>query len=327
MIVADDFGYLDARVRARRAELLPEGFFTEALRVNFADFLRLLAETPYGAHLAGEGLADVDRAVAAYFDARVADLPALASGDAARALRLLFLRADLVNLKAILRAKQAGRPLEEVRARLAGGTLPRPLLEALLEAPDLASMAQLMVLPGHPLAAAMRAAARVGDPLRAEVVLDRAFFAAVLKEAREIGGLLADYFQLEVDLTNLGTALKLAAMGMKEGLEDYYVPGGRYVTPALFHRIAQGEPGALAELADTPLAPVAQAQDLKTFERAARCLLLALAAKGRYDVLGPGLALDFVRRKEWEAARIRLAARRAYYNLPPEAIEEEVVCS
>jgi len=325
--VADDFGYLAARVRARRAEMLPEGFFSEALRVDFRDFLRLLAETPYGAHLAGETLTDVDRAVAAYFDARVADLPALASGDAARALRLLFLRADLLNLKAILRAKAANRPAEEVRGRLSGGTLPRPLLEALLEAPDLASMAQLLVLPGHPLAAAVRAAARIGDPLRAEVVLDRAFFAAVLKEARELGGLLADYFQLELDLTNVGTALKLAALGVKENVEDYYVPGGRYVTPALFIRIAQGEPGALAELADTPLAPVAEAGDLKNFERAARCLLLDAARKGRYDVLGPGLALDFVRRKEWEAARLRLLARRAYYNLPVEAVEEEVVCS
>jgi V/A-type H+/Na+-transporting ATPase subunit C len=35
--------------------------------------------------------------------------------------------------------------------------------------------------------------------------------------------------------------------------------------------------------------------------------------------------LDFIRRKEWEAARIRLLARRAYFDLPADAVAKEIL--
>jgi len=325
--VADDFGYLGARVRSRRGELLPESFFTEALSVGFADYLRMLAETPYGAYLAGESLADVDRAVSELFRRRVADLEALASGEAREALRLLFLRADLANVKAILRAKAAGRPAEEVRARLSGGTLPEPVLAALLEAEDAAGMAQALVLPGHPLARALRrAAAEAQDAFEAELLLDRYFLAELVREAARFGGPYAEYFKDELELTNLATAFKLAALGGAEEPERYFVPGGRYLNLALFSRVAGGEVEAVDELQSTPLAPLAGVRDLAELERRARCFLLARAARAATDVLGPGLALDYVRRREWEGARVRLLARRAYYRLPAQAVEGEVTC-
>jgi len=327
--VADDFGYLGARVRSRRGELLPESFFSEALEVGFEDFIRMLSETPYGAHLAGETLTDVDRAVSGTYRDRVQDLERLASGEAKEALRLLFLRADLANLKAILRGKAAGRPVEEIKARLTGGSLPEPMINALLEAPDAASMAQVLVLPGHPLAKALRrAAAEARDPFEVELLLDRHFLAELAKEASRYGGPYAEYFKDELELTNLSTAFKLAALGISDDeVERYFVPGGRYVNLALFKRIASGETEAIDELQNTPLAAFAGVRDLTELERRARCYLLARAARGATDVLGPGLALDYVRRREWEGARIRLLARRAYYRLPAEAVKREVTCA
>jgi V/A-type H+-transporting ATPase subunit C len=324
--VADDFGYLEARARARTAELLPQGFFNEAMSVDFADFLRMLADTPYGSHLSGEGLVDVDRAVTAHFRERVADLPNLVYGRVREAVRLLFIRADLVNVKAILRAKVAGHPADEVRQRLVGGTLSETLLEALLEAPDLASMAQILVLPGHPLAKALREAAKHADPLEAELTLDRVAYEDIARQARRIGGALLNYFRTEIDLLNLGTAFKLRALGRTQDAESFFVPGGFYVSPTLFLRVVNGEQSALQELAQTPLAPVQDAGNLKDFERIARCLLLERARAGRFEALGAGTTLYYVRAKEWEAAKIRLLARRAYYGLPVEVIEKEVVC-
>ncbi len=325
--MADDFGYLGARVRSRRGELLPESFFAEAMEVGFDDFLRMLSETPYGAHLTGEALADVDHAVSATYADRVQDLERLASGEAKEALRLLFLRADLANLKAILRGKAAQRPSEEIRARLAGGSLPEPLLNALLEAPDAATMAQVLVLPGHPLAKALRkAAAEARDPFEVELLLDRYFLSELAKEAARFGGPFAEYFKDELELTNLSTAFKLAALGVEDDAERYFVPGGRYLNLALFKRIASGETEAIDELQSTPLAEFAGVRDLTELERRARCYLLRRAARGATDVLGPGLALDYVRRREWEGARLRLLARRAYYRLPAEAVKREVSC-
>jgi V/A-type H+-transporting ATPase subunit C len=50
----------------------------------------------------------------------------------------------------------------------------------------------------------------------------------------------------------------------------------------------------------------------------------ARAASGATDSLGGGLVLDFVQRKRWEVSRIRLLARRAYFNLPAEAVAKEI---
>jgi len=325
--VPDDYGYLGARVRSRRAELLPESFFAEALEVGFPDFLRMLAETPYGAHLTGEGLSDVDRAVARTWAERVLDLERLASGEAREALRLLFLKADLANLKAILRARAAGKRPEEIRGELVGGTLPEPLLAALVEAGDPASMAQVLVLPGHPLARALkRAAAEARDPFEVELLLDRYVLADLAKEAARYGDALAGYFKDELDLANLATAFKLAALGGADDPDRYFVPGGRYVSLALFRRVAKGELEAVEELQGTPLADFAGVRSLTELERRARCYLLERARKAATDVLGPGIVLDYVRRREWEGARIRLLARRAYYRLPAEAVQKEVSC-
>ncbi|WP_172957382.1 V-type ATPase subunit, partial [Thermus scotoductus] len=78
--MADDFGYLNARVRARRSTLLKESFFQEALDLSYPDFLRLLSEGAYGQDLAGQGLPEVDRAIALTQARLVGDLPRLVGG-------------------------------------------------------------------------------------------------------------------------------------------------------------------------------------------------------------------------------------------------------
>lgn len=72
----DDFGYLNARIRVRRSQLIPEGFFFEALNLNFPELLRVLGESIYGPDLTGNSLPDIDRAVIVHFNRTVSDLPA-----------------------------------------------------------------------------------------------------------------------------------------------------------------------------------------------------------------------------------------------------------
>ncbi len=61
-------------------------------------------------------------------------------------------------------------------------------------------------------------------------------------------------------------------------------------------------------------------------ERSLRCILLAKAKEEAKDVLGAGLAIDYIQHKGWEGGRIRLLARRAYYNLPAVSIEQDIFC-
>ncbi|MBS3934052.1 MAG: V-type ATPase subunit [Truepera sp.] len=42
------------------------------------------------------------------------------------------------------------------------------------------------------------------------------------------------------------------------------------------------------------------------------------------EVLGIGVALDYLRRKESEVARLRLLARGKYYHVPREQLQKEL---
>jgi V/A-type H+-transporting ATPase subunit C len=174
--LSDDFGYLNSRIRNRRRELLHEGFFREALTLSFPEMVKVLGETPYGADLTGDGLPDVDRAVGVHLSRTVTDLPRLVSGEAREAVSLLLIRVDLANVKTILRGKREKRSAEEIMGSLGVGTLPRGFYNAMVEAPDVASLAQILSIPKHPLARALHEASQADDPLDMEITLDRVFW-------------------------------------------------------------------------------------------------------------------------------------------------------
>jgi V/A-type H+-transporting ATPase subunit C len=326
--LTDDFTYLNARIWVRRSRLLPERFFREVLRLGFPDLVKVMKESIYGPDLTGDTLADVDRAVMVHLNRTVGDLPRLVSGVARESVSLLLMRSDLANVKTILRGKQAGWAPEEIMSHLGAGTIPRALYGHLVEVADAASLAQLFSLPEHPLARALRKAVSAsGEPLEMEITLDRVFYTALLHRAQEIGQpYLADFMSFEIDALNLATGLKLSTLGFEGQSNRYFLPGGRRVGLPLFELLAQGEVDALKELGDTKFGRVAEAKDLATLERGLRCILLAKAHEGVKDLLGAGMANDYILRKEWEAGRIRLLARRAFFGLPPAAVEPEVFC-
>jgi V/A-type H+-transporting ATPase subunit C len=326
--LTDDFGYLNARLRVRQSQMLPEGFFREALTLGFPELLKVLGESIYGPDLTGAELADVDRAVMVHLHRTVGDLPRLVAGPAREAVSLLLLRVDLANIKIILRGREAGWSSEEILGRLAAGTIPRGLYSVLAEAPDPASLAQLLALPGNPLARALRrAVAAAREPLALEIMIDREFYKAVQRRAQDLDQpYLAAFVRFEIDAVNLATGFKLSLMGITEELDRFFLPGGIHIRRPLFEELARGAAERLQELEYTDFQRVAAARDLTTLERGLRCVLLAKARAGVKDVLGAGMAINYILHKEWEASRIRLLARRSFFGLPPASFEAEVFC-
>jgi V/A-type H+/Na+-transporting ATPase subunit C len=327
--VTDDFAYLNARIRVRRGQVLPEGFFSEALILSYSELVKVLGESIYGPDLAGADLHDVDRAVRVHLDRMVGDLPRLVAGEAREAVSLLLMRSDLANVKMILRGQRAGLPAEEIRGRLGAGTIPRAFYDLLVEAPDAAAMAQILTMTRHPLARALRAAAAATSrqALELEIRLDREFYQAMRRQAQELGQpYLASFMSFEIDALNLATGMKLATAGFSGRAEQFFLSGGRFVSPHSFDLLAQGEMAVLEELQKTDFARVSEMRDLASLERGLRCILLDKAHEGAQDVLGAGMATDYINRKEWEAGRVRLVARRAFYELPASAVEPELFC-
>ncbi|TVR93132.1 MAG: V-type ATP synthase subunit C [Trueperaceae bacterium] len=340
-----NYGYLNARVRALRTRLLPPGFVDQVLAGGgFEAFTSALAQTAYAPDLesaqaygaAGEraSLSGVDRAIAANVARTARALLGYAEGDAETLLGLLLRRYDVANLKAVARAFHAGKAgaeREDAVEAVLGATLPIGELDAatvrtMAGASDLAGAAQALVVAGHPLAPAFRAAVAAyvkgGDFFALELALDQAHHASVFEEARSAGAdeAFLAYLALEVDATNLQTAVKLR--GRDLDVDACFVPGGDAVTRKQFAEIAAAAPGAALPslrrpFADAPDDPAALEPWLRAaVERTARTLTA--------DPLGIGLVTHYLRAKEREAASLRLLARGTFYGVPAETLRREL---
>ncbi len=336
-----DYGYINARVRGMRSKLLGQNFYQAALdATDFRAFTATLAQTPYmreleEAQARGEGLAAVDQAVARNFYNTARRLLTFSDGQPHELIEVLLLPFDLANLKAIARGKHAGKGLEEIQGSLfPAGSLKPTLLEEAAVAADMASAAQVLALSRTELAGAFLKAARKyqndGDLFALELALDKAYYAAGLARLEAAGApsALLRHFQRQIDATNLLTALKLRGREVDSHTGDLFVPGGREVKRALFDAVLlDTEGGALQALAGGPFAGVAGAAaqgNLAAAEGEVRKLLDAGAKRLAADPLDIGVVVDFLRRKEEEAAQLRLLARGKFYGVPREALEREL---
>ncbi len=333
--MSSDYGYINARVRGLKSKLLGPEFYRDALDgSDFRAFTSALAQSPYmheleEAQARFEGLGAVDRAVARNVFRTARSMLGFSDGTPRALLGLMLMRFDLANIKAIARGKHAGKGADEIQGSLfpAGELKPATLEEAAV-ATDMGSAAQLLAFGGGELTTAFHRAARRyhgdHDLYALELALDKAYYRAVGDRARALGAPVAllRYLEREVDAANLRTALKLRGQGADAEL---FLAGGHEVRRTFFDALmSDGDASALQALNGTAFAAVASVEGLSAAEAVIRGVLDRSARRLAADPLGPGVALDYLRRKEAEAARLRLLARGKYYGVPREALEREL---
>lgn len=335
--MSSDYGYINARVRGMKAKLLGPSFYQAALDgTDFRAFTSALAQTPYmrdleEAQARQEGLPAVDRAVARNVYRTAHSMLSFADGTPRALIGLLLMRFDLANVKSIARGKHAGKGLDEIQGSLfPAGELKPSLLEEAAVASDMPAAAQVLALSRTEVAAAFLKAARRyqsdHDLYSLELALDQAYYRALLERADRAGAPaeLKRHLQREIDATNLRTALKVR--GRAQGAApELFVPGGRELSRATFDALLLDADGAMQALAGGSFAAVAAAAaDLGAAEAEIRKVLDASARRSAADPLDIGVVLDYLRRKEAEAASLRLLARGKFYGVPRAALEKEL---
>ncbi|HEX7003265.1 MAG TPA: V-type ATPase subunit [Trueperaceae bacterium] len=335
--MSSDFGYINARIRGMKAKLLEPEFYTQALAdTDFRAFTGTVAQTSYVADLEEaqartSGLEALDWAVAQNFRRTARSILDFSDGRPGELLTLFLLSYDLMNLKTLARAKHAGRDAESaLDVALPAGEMRPALIETLAAAPDLPSMAQALAVTGHPLSrafsAAVRRYAQEGELYTLELTLDRFCYKSLLDALDEYDAPreLRRHVKREIDATNLRTALKLR--GRTVAREELYVPGGAEIDRGTFDAIiADTSKSALSALAGSAFAEVAETDSLSEADAVIRGILDESAHRvALSDPLGPGVALDFLRKKEAEAAKLRLLARGKFYDVPREQLEREL---
>jgi len=318
-----------------KSKLLGPAFFQTALDgSDFRAFVTSLSQSPYMRELEEaqarlSGLGVIDGAVARNFYGTARSLLSFSSGKPNELIGTLLMRYDLANVKTIARGKHAGKELDEIRGSLfPAGEFKPVLLEEAAAAADMAAAAQVLAFAHSPLGSPFLKAARRyqsdHDLYALELALDKAYHEAVLERA-DAAGAPADftrYLQREVDATNLLTALKLRGKGVDHEL---FVPGGKEVSRAQFDAIMLDTEGtALQGLGGGSFAGVAGTTDLSAAEGVIRGVLDGSAKRMAADPLDIGVVVDFLRRKEAEAAKIRLLARGKFYGVPRATLEKEL---
>ena len=332
-----DYGYINARVRAMKSQLVTSRL-DEALNASsYAEFLRVLSETSLAEDMGeatapGAGLLELDRSVSRNFFNTAQKLSRLANGPAGEDIALLLARYDVQNVKAVARGKLTNRPPEEIEASLyPAGNLRPAELTRLAREPDLTSVISALALSVNPLSnvfrRALAALAANGDLLAFEVTLDRGYYSRVL--ARAHSRVLRTFTRRELDAANILTAAKLQARGDKGvNPDEFFVTGGVEFTRARFAEALSGNGGleglsAFRDLGD--LNDGSSAPSLRAVETGVRNATNHLAQNlFLSDSHGIGVVIGFLREKERETALIRLIGRGKVYGVPAETLHREV---
>jgi V/A-type H+-transporting ATPase subunit C len=319
------YGYINGRVRMMRVGLVDARTLDDVQNtLNYQEFLRQISETPLREDLGdataqGAGLGQLDEALSRNYLKAISHLRSIATGQPAREIEALLLRYDLQNVKTLVRGVQTGRAADDIVAGLIpAGTLPWSVLQAAAQSADVGSLAQTLTVAGGKIGQILRAAVGAGASslLDLEVALDQGYYRAVLSGVR--GTNVRRYFTREIDVRNLLIARQLRGTAPNV---RYFIPGGRDVSEADFLRIAGGDNSVSAP----DLGAILEAGDLGSAEAIARRLLDEASRNvAMADALGPGVALDYLRRKEQEIARMRLIGRAKYYGLSKEELQKEL---
>lgn len=338
--MSSDYGYINARIRGLRSRLIKPEAYNDMLNANnFDAFISRLSQTSYisdieEAQSRFSGIKIVDNAVSKNFYKITRSILNFADGQPRQLIANLLLKYDLDNIKVIARAKHAKRSSEDTIAKLLpAGELKPVLLEAVATTSDMLGAAQTLSMSKSPLRKAFRKAATQyasdSNLLSLEVALDRAYYELVADSAKSSATPknYTKFIRREIDANNLRTALSLRYGSKPEGTElsNLFISGGKEVNRELFVNIANSESqSAFQALANGSFTELAETTTLTEAEIAIRTVLEKNARALASDSVNIGLAVNYLRQKETESAKLRLLARGKFYGVDQKALEMEL---
>ncbi len=240
-----DYGYANARVRAKTARLLDAAAYGSMIEAKDEDeILNLLEQTDYApeieeAILEGKRPTIIDRAFNRNLARNFRHIREFVSGPPQDLLGAVLARWDLYNLKSTLRGKRGLVPVSEIsRVFVPAGDLDLVTLEEIASQPDIRSAIDLIVtfsttwrIPyGRALSRKMGEYLREHDLSILERSLDSFHYQWVhgLIRGNDVNSqMVRKMIQIEVDITNIITALRTRGLEMPQNQAvEFYLAGG-----------------------------------------------------------------------------------------------------
>lgn len=348
-----DFAYGNARLRARKGDLLRAADYERLVGKDVEALLGALDATPYAPDVEAaltrhHGVRRLHEAIRLHLARSLEEMRTFYSGSARELVDLLLSRFDAQNIVALLRALAgSSRPAEEALSAVVPiGWLSEPLAREILRQHEPAGAVALLArwTPDAGQARALRAAFAEYERSDDLAAFERAIVAdhvARLAEALERAGpdskTLLRFIRREIDEQNLLVALRLRSAVESGELEEFalaheLLPGGRVASGAL--EAAVRGPATVSDLAAiggeawrAPLTRWATHGDLVVLERELEerweADAIALFAEG--DQLSIDVPLAFLTAKQAEARSLRLFAEAAVRRSDPELVSRALL--
>ncbi len=348
-----DYAYANARVRAMSARLLDAQAFDNLLTApDFNHFLSVLDETEYGPYVEEaviEGLRPtlIDRAFNRNLVSNFRKIRNFFEGRPNLLTRAVLARWDLYNLKTILRGKQAFIANTEIsRNMIPMGDFDEVLLEEIISQPDLRAAIDSIYMftrdkwipYGRVLLDNLPLYLHEHDLAILELPMDRLHYEKVseVTEGNDSSSIKAKkVVELEIDLINHVTLLRISGMSLrKDQVQGYYLPGGT-MSWELFVRLAEShdEETLIAALpsSDPYKKALLRAMEIfdekgySAFQDEMERYMIREAIRLDDNPLDIGVIINYMWRKYLEVTNLRIIMRGKSIGLIESQIRKEMV--
>ncbi len=350
----DDYGYINARIRAMKSRLLDRPFFEKLMgEENLRSIIALLQETEYGRDveeartLVASEIAAIEEGIRRHLTQTYSGIFGMVGGAPKRLLGILLGRWDVYNIKTVLRGKFSGVSQEEVlRSLVPVCKLKEPLLKELMKQPDIKAVIDLLVTWNSeyypPLQAKLSDLSATQSLTNMEVALDKFYFERSLlalkrEEDDENSQIVRGFLRIEIDILNILMAMKIAENRIPPAERgDLFIREGLEIKGEDFLSAASGKDmnEVLGRFADTSYGELLNPSSQRLSRRGGlpaverlmeQTMIQRGAAMFAKNPLSIASVVGYLWLKFSEAVNLRMICRGRAGNLPLSAIQEELI--
>ncbi|MFH1858591.1 MAG: V-type ATPase subunit [Candidatus Omnitrophota bacterium] len=341
-----DYNYLNARIKALKKNLFPKGKMDELLSLHdFEAIKRFFLESPYKTSVSeslaqNPGEVGLEQGLSRHIHKTFQDILEWAGEEVQSLLEIFLRRYDLHNIKTLLRGKNGKVPAEAIfESLIPVGRFGPEELKELSRQPLLRDTLALLSDWYKPLKQVLRRGLvslrqEPADLQPLEAELDRYYYKGMLdslsEEETEDALLVKKYIQMELDMTNVLTVMRLGDVP-RTTLSKYILEGGSLGKAFLFSISGKLRPAEWVQKFDvTYLAHAVRAwkfeEGLTDLERRFELSLLKDAQRmERADPLSVGVAISYCSLLSHELKRLRMILHGKRFVVDEARLREELL--
>jgi len=343
-IESGNYPYVTARVKAKRALLLPEGTYGRLLQMTIPEIARILGEGDYKTEMLAlgtrySGVDLIEMAMSRNLAKTYTKIYEFSEGNLRTMIARYLDRYDLQNIKTIVRGKAYGAKRSEVEEDLvSAGSFSEEFLHELVEAENLEAVFDSLegTIYMRALEAMGRRPSEVENWAEWEDRVSRLYYLDLLASippSTDANRLMRTFVEREIDIVNLKTLLRIWASEATFERE-VFLPGGLEMAPEALEEMAPMDFEALQKALSAYSFYEDIEADLDRVQQTGVGVLIRKVEKvhlmqaSRYAHLHPLSILpilDYIVRKDREVQNIRLIARGKESGLPNDVIQSLLV--